>query len=74
MDLSEGYPSSSSFYLRSTTRMNIVISIQFLCNAIIATAVRLINGGVITPQLIHISGGYIFRLMSEKTLRRALRA
>jgi len=60
------------------------ISFQFLCNSIIATIVRLISG-IITPQLIHVSllaivplilgiwlGGYFFRLMSEKTLRRAV--
>ena len=60
------------------------ISVQFICNAIIGTTVRLVNG-IITPQLLQITvlsvipllfgiwvGGHIFMLMSEKTLRRVV--
>jgi len=62
------------------------VSIQFTCNAAIATTTRLING-IITPQLMLTfalsviplllgiwAGGHLFRLMSEKTLRRVVYA
>jgi len=60
------------------------LAVQFLCNSIIATAIRLMNG-IITFQLVQVSilsigpillgiwlGGHFFRLMSEKTLRRVV--
>ena len=62
------------------------IAVQFICNNIIATTVRLMNG-IITPQLMQTAalsvipivlgiwaGGYFFRLMSETTLRRVVYA
>jgi len=60
------------------------IAVQFFCNSVISTIVRSMNG-VITLELVQVSvlsviplllgvwlGGYFFRLMSEKTLRRVV--
>ena len=62
------------------------IAVQFTCSAIIGTVTRLIKG-IITPQLLQTAafsvipivlgiwaGGYFFRLMNEKTLRRVVYA